>query len=1232
METSALAQKHIEGERAPLSKLYTYASKSDLAILAVSILCASIAGVAVPIYAQVQGELFDSMADAHDESVSDAWIRNKVARGYARDDIKDMIEDKLNSDNSFYWDTIDTVKIMLVLGFIGFSAAWIGLMMFVRVGLNQANGYRRHYLAALLNKPVKYYETNKPGSVCASLDNECHRIEVATGEKLFILIYTAFFISLGVLLAMWANLQLTALCLVQLPITGFGSICLAKAMGKTAERKQAVLKESGGLAEECLQELPTVQSLNAQETIANKYEEILSRPTKALVFYGFIGGLGWGLMLSGGTFSTAIGFWAGSIMLDDNVENVITGDEIEAMDIVIITCVLTYACASMGNLAPCITSIVEGRVAAHVMLEAINGEKEPDGVIDQELTGSMQVSDLSFAYPLKPDTDVLKGLSFSMKAGQTVALVGESGSGKSTVMSLMFRFYEPTGGAIAFDGVDYRKLSVHKMRSQMSLVSQEPLLFNLSIQENIRIGRLEASDAEVEQAAERAGVMAYARGLPEGLKTNVGTKGSFLSGGQKQRIAIARAIIKAPKFLLLDEATSSLDNKTEAALQETLEQIGKMTSTLIIAQRLKTVTHADMIYVLKHGSLMEQGTHQELMDKQGLYYAMFVKQNPSTASPIDLEAAKRAETQIKTRPSEVKGPIKFKKTKAMRQILMLLRGNWIMLGIGCIFSILAGISFPATGYFLGEAIYYICAEDNDDMLNDVYEACIGLFIISSLSIGVFTINNGFLTSVAANFTIKVRKMAFLAMLYYDQAYMDDRTDRANQLTNILTVEAEKLYSMGGPVIGVTILVFSGIIFGVGIGIWHDWQLGIVFGTTLPILSIGLARGFVQTSSISSVDSQSSRALASDIVLNVKQVYAYNLQGYFVEHFMDKSYRLANKAFENSYESSMHYALQIMAFYYTFALAFWYGAWLIKEENLSYEKLTVVLFVEFFSVFGIMVASAVAPDLASGADATLLIADVIEHVPAIDSRSNTGGTPEVRGKVEFKNLSFNYVNREVQVLQDVSLTLEPGESLGLCGSTGSGKSTVVYMILRLYDPQQGSVLIDDTDAKQFNARHLRNQIGWVSQEPILFEGDLRFNMKLSKPDATDDQINDALKSSEAKAFIDLKGGLGCPVEFRGGNFSGGEKQRLALARALLRKPRIMILDEGTSALDNNTETLVLEELKRLQCTVVSIAHKMRTIEHCTKIIVLELGRVVEEGSHEALMARQQHYFRLVESGK
>jgi ATP-binding cassette subfamily B (MDR/TAP) protein 1 len=1230
------AKPHMS-ESAPFLELYRYASKSDKAMIAVSMVFAAISGVCIPIYVQIQGELLDSMVDANDESISDAWIRNKIARGHSRSEIKDSMEDKRNSDNSFYYDVIDTVKIMLVLGFIGLMAAWIGLMFFIRVGLSQANSYRRAYLESLLKKPISYFEKHTPANVCVSLDNECNRIEVATGEKLFILIYTIFFITLGLILALYAHLQLTLIALLQLPITGLGSVILAKGMAKGADERQRILKESGGLAEECFLELRSVQSMNCQITLAQKYEKILQEPKGKLMFYWFLAGLGWGLMLGGANLINAIAFYTGSIMLDDKVENWITGEELEAMQILIITCVLSYTCASLGNIAPCIQAIVEGKVAAHVIITSINGEKELDGDQSPEFRGAIEMKDLRFSYPLKPEVEVLKGVNISIKSGETIALVGESGSGKSTIMCLLLRYYEPNTGVISFDGIDSSKLSLNKMRSQMSLVSQEPLLFNLSIKENIRLGSLTATDEEIVSAAEKAGVSKYVGLLPQGLDTNVGTKGGFLSAGQKQRVAIARAILKNPKILLLDEATSSLDNKTEALIIETLKDIGVGRTTIIIAQRLKTSVHANSIYVFKQGKVIEQGSHEALLAQKGNYYGLYSRQNPFLKQEeIDIEAAKAAEAIISAQERQLAGQagpaMTCKKTRGMMKIFNLLRGNWILLSLGCFFSICGGVTLPAFGYYLGESIYYVCREDGDDMLNDVYNAMLGRIVLSGVIFIAFTLNNLTLSRVAFNFTVRVRRMAFEAMLHYDQTYMDEKSDRPSELTDILTVEAEKLYSIG-PLIGVVLMVFTSLFVGIVLGIWHGWQLGVVFGAAIPILAIGLARGFVQTGSLTSVDYQSNRSLAADVILNLKQVYIYNLQEYFVELYMSNSSLLADRTKTQSIESSMHYGLQILAFYYSFALAYWYGAWLIKEEDFSYEKLTVVIYVEFLSCFSIIMASALAPDLSSGAEVIHLIVSKIDQVPVIDSNRKTGrAITGMKGKLTFDDLSFSYTNRDAAVLRNLNFTLEPGKSIGICGSTGSGKSTTVSMILRFYDPQAGAVLIDDVNVKELNVKDLRNHIGWVPQEAVLFRGTLRENLKLAKPEATDDELLEALRAAEAYTFIAGKGGLDAEVYFRSANFSGGEKQRLALARGFLRKPAIMILDEGTSALDSESEHKVLQEIKKLECTVVSIAHRMTTIEHCDTILVLELGQVVEQGSHAELMELNNMYANLVQEGK
>jgi ATP-binding cassette subfamily B (MDR/TAP) protein 1 len=866
MEAKFLLQKENNGQQAPLTQLFRYASPWELVQFSLAVLCAAAAGVAIPIFCYNLGQVLESLTDASNNSVSDAWIRNKIARGHTRGELKDLLRTELSSENSFYMDVLETVEVMLVLGGASFLLAWAGLVLIIRVSLSQANGFRKAYLEALLKKPIDYYETNKPGSVCTSLDNECRSIEAATGEKLFILMYTAFYISSGLMLGAYYHLQLALVALSQVPITGSGSLLLANSMARLVNIKQTVLKESGGLAEETLLELRQVQAMNAQAPLINKYREVLEKPASSLILLGSLTGLGWGLIMGGGNFAGAITSLVGSMMIDNDTENWTNQQEIEPFHVAVIFCAITLCCASLGNLMPCFQGVIEGKIAAHVIISAIDGETEPGGELEHQLCGGLEIKDLSFRYPSKPDQEVLTSLSLSVSAGQTAALVGESGSGKSTVMALLLSYYAPTQGSISFDGVNSAKLSLKSLRSQMSLVSQEPLLFNLSIRENIRLGNLSATPSEILRAAEQTGVLGYAAKLPKGLDTLVGAKGSFLSGGQKQRIAIARALLKDPRILLLDEATSSLDNKTEALISETLRRLGKDRTTIMVAQRLKTVVHADQILVMRGGRLVEQGCHSDLMSIEGgVYQGMFRKQNPSTKVEVEakLEDLELSAPQVPTKDLSLR-----RKHKAL-SFLKLFKGTWLVFGLGSFFCVCAGLSFPAFGYYIGEAIYYVCAEDGDDMLDEVYQASIALLVVSLVTVSAIAINNLCLCYVATKFLIKVRQSAFASMLHYDQAYMDSSPTRISRLTTILTVQAEKLYALGGPIVGVFLIVVASLVCGAILNMWLNWDLGIVVTAVLPLMVLGLLRGFVQLTSLTNVDYASNFSLASDVFLNVK---------------------------------------------------------------------------------------------------------------------------------------------------------------------------------------------------------------------------------------------------------------------------------------------------------------------------------------------------------------------------
>jgi ATP-binding cassette, subfamily B, bacterial len=283
-----------------------------------------------------------------------------------------------------------------------------------------------------------------------------------------------------------------------------------------------------------------------------------------------------------------------------------------------------FAAAGLGQLSEVWGEVSAASGAAERLFELLHVEPQIKApalprALPEPASGDIGFDHVSFAYPGRPDVLVLNDVSFTIRAGEKVAIVGPSGAGKSTLFHLLLRFYDPASGTITLDGVAVRAADPRKVRERMALVPQESIVFAASARENIRFGRPEATDTEVERAADLAHASEFIRRLPEGFDAPLGERGVTLSGGQRQRIAIARAILRDAPLLLLDEATSALDAESETLVQTALEGLMKNRTTLVIAHRLATVLSCDRILVMDRGSIVEQGTHTSLVAANGLY-------------------------------------------------------------------------------------------------------------------------------------------------------------------------------------------------------------------------------------------------------------------------------------------------------------------------------------------------------------------------------------------------------------------------------------------------------------------------------------------------------------------------------------------------------------------------------------------------------------------------------------
>ncbi|CAF4839937.1 unnamed protein product [Rotaria sp. Silwood1] len=373
-----------------------------------------------------------------------------------------------------------------------------------------------------------------------------------------------------------------------------------------------------------------------------------------------------------------------------------------------------------------------------------------DTTANYNINGDIEFNKVNFIYPSRKDVPILRNLSLIARAGQTTALVGPSGCGKSTCISLFLRFYEPSSGQIMIDGRPITDYNVKQLRQKIGVVSQEPILFGMSVYENIRFGKVNATRAEIEQAAREANAHNFIMQLPNKYETLVGERGIHLSGGEKQCIALARALVKQPTILLLDETTSALDNVREKIVQEALDRACKGRTTIIIAHRLTTIRNAHQIYVLDNGNVVEQGTHETLMIKEGGKYQAMVKCQQmkriydDTDDMMSIQKATEEEEKSITERSRLfsdvttvdvnkQSPKPFKQRFVLLRLLSMNSPEWITILVGCVACLLSGAAQPLFAFLFAKTVD-ILLEIFGAIFNGVWVCSLAGFSIQALRI------------------------------------------------------------------------------------------------------------------------------------------------------------------------------------------------------------------------------------------------------------------------------------------------------------------------------------------------------------------------------------------------------------------------------------------------------------------------------------------------------------------
>lgn len=480
---------------------------------------------------------------------------------------------------------------------------------------------REQLYRSILKQEVAFFDFNRTGELMSRLSSDSSTLQNTVSVNISQGLRNLAQVIGGFAFMFYTSWKLSGILLIIIPPVAGMAFFFGRKIRGLSKTFQSMIAESSIVAEETISGLRTVKSFVQESNEVKRYEGALKNAlavarSRILVIAQFMTAA----MVMGVTAICFVLWFGGREVIDGSL----TAGEL--VQFLLYLFVVAFGVGSLGSLWG---DLMSGIGASQRIFEII--EREPvfpdTGRTLSAVHGEVEFSHVRFAYPTRADLDVLTDLSFSIRAGQVIAFVGMSGGGKSTIASLIPRFYDPSGGMISFDGVPITELKPSWLREQIGIVSQEPILISSTIAENIRYGKPEATDAEVQEAARSANVLEFVNKFPEGFKTLVGERGIQLSGGQKQRVAIARALLKNPKLLILDEATSNLDTASEHLVQDALKVLMKGRTTIVIAHRLATVKDADSIFVISSGKIIQTGRHEVLAaDKDGLYFKLLQRQ------------------------------------------------------------------------------------------------------------------------------------------------------------------------------------------------------------------------------------------------------------------------------------------------------------------------------------------------------------------------------------------------------------------------------------------------------------------------------------------------------------------------------------------------------------------------------------------------------------------------------
>ncbi|KAF9879522.1 multidrug resistance protein 3 (p glycoprotein 3) [Colletotrichum karsti] len=1161
------------------------------------------------------------------------------------------------------------------IGIARFATTYIYSSLFTYVAFKLTRNVRRCYLQAALSQEISFFDHGTAGSIAMQATTNGKLIQSGIAEKLGLFVASISTFISAFILAFTQNAKLSGILISIIPAILIVVMLMAGKDSVLETKTLQINAQAGTYAESALGSIRAIKAFSLESRIMHTYNTYLEKARvigdKKSPLYGVMFGWQYFIIYAG----MGLAFWQGIAM--------IARGEVDGIGTVFtVLFSVIIASTSINGIAPHLMAFSRAATSASELFALIDRKSKIDpfdesGQIPSNVSGFIDIQGLTFSYPTRPDTTVLENYSLHIPAGKVTALVGASGSGKSTIIGLLERWYDPASGAITLDGTNIRDLSLGWLRTTMRLVQQEPVLFNGTVFENIVNGLVgtaweSASKEEQLQRVKQAAKIAFAddfiANLPEGYDTRIGERGGLLSGGQKQRIAIARSVISEPKILLLDEATSALDPHAEGIVQQALDSASKDRTTVVIAHKLATIRNADNIVVMSKGKIVEQGKHDELVALNGSYAKLVKAQNLSVERKDSVDHTSEDDSTVAAEPAQSlakydtavaqhlmslkdKEDFKlYKQTGLLHTVGKLMQSTpelkvWYC--VTFVTCVLGAAIYPGQTLLLSKVMDIFTSSD---MVKQGNFVALMYFVMSLGTLIVYFVMGWTTNIITQTLSRKVRQGLLNGMLRQDLRFFDRAENTVGALNSRIDSHAQAVLELMGFNVSLAFLSFINVVASSVLAIAISWKLGLVgvFAGMPPLLLSGFARIRIETRMDSDVDKRfsTSASLASETVNAIRTVSSLAIEKNVLQRYTNELDNAISSSTYPVFNMMIWFALTQSIEFFILALGFWWGSKLVSNGEINFSQFIISFMGVFFSGQAAGVIFSFSSSFTKANSAANYFFWLLGLQPTIQEtgENQEKGPPGGCSSIGFDDVQFSYpLAPDNRVLKGVSLTIDRGQFVAFVGASGCGKSTMISLLERFYDPTSGTIKIDGAaPLTSISPRLYRSRLALVQQEPTLFPGSIRDNIasgidvEPEEQGSVDDRvIEEACRAANAWDFVSsLPEGLNTPCGQGGSQLSGGQRQRIAIARALVRNPSVILLDEATSALDTESEKIVQKALMEAAVTgdriTIAVAHRLSTIRDADRICVFYGGRIVEAGTHDELIEQGGMYKKMCEA--